>query len=151
MNMDSTTLIKNIFATAMLVTRKWEVILNRSYSKDDLTLKQFMLLIVLGNAFEHDPTIKEISDTLTTSHQNVKALLIQLEKKEFITMYTDSDDKRVVRVKASTHKKAYWKERDQKDMQILESLFKDIPMEDLEATCRTLMKLDELAADKITF
>ncbi|MBF4694712.1 MarR family winged helix-turn-helix transcriptional regulator [Fusibacter ferrireducens] len=149
--MDSPMLIKHIFATVMLVSRKWEVILNRSYSKEALTLKQFMLLIVLGNAFQHEPTIKEISGTLGTSHQNVKALLVQLERKGFVTMYCDPNDRRVIRVKSSPDKQAYWEERDQKDKQILDALFRGIPKADLEATCRTLAKLDEIAADKIAF
>ena len=89
--------IKPIFATSILLTRKWEVIANRIYFQDDLTLKQLMMLIVVENAFDEDPTVKQVSNALSTSHQNTKSILLLLEKKGFVKLYQDEKDKRVVR------------------------------------------------------
>ena len=124
--------IQEIFAKSFLVTRMWEVIFNRQAGKDDLTLKQLMLLIVVDNAFEHDPTVKEISNELATSHQNVKVLLTQLEKKSFVELYTDEKDKRSTRVKTSKLKSSYWKERSQEDQTMLKHLFNGLSIEEIK-------------------
>lgn len=141
--------IREVFAKSFFITRKWEVIFNRLNADDDITLKQLMLLIVVKNAFRESPTIKEIANVLTTSHQNVKAILNQLEKKEFIITYGDLKDKRVTRVKIADGKDAYWKKKDIQDIEILLSLFENISVEDLEVTARTIGLLDEIASKKI--
>lgn len=140
--------IKEIFALAFLTTRKWEVYYNRETDKGDLSLKQLMLLIVVGH-MGGQPTIKEISSHLASSHQNVRALLNQLEKKDFVTTFYDKNDKRVTRVKISQGKEDYWNERNERDMNQLESLFGNIPEEDILITAKTLLALDQLATKKI--
>ena len=141
--------IREIFAKSFLITRKWEVLFNRLNADDDITLKQLMLLIVVKNAFKESPTIKEIADVLTTSHQNVKAILNQLEKKEFIITYGDLKDKRVTRVKISEGREVYWEKKNIQDAEMLLSLFENISVEDLEVTARTIDFLDKIATNKI--
>jgi len=140
-------LIREIFAVAFLLTRKWEVIFNRQ--SDELTLKQLMLLIVIKNAFSDDPTIKELSHALTTSHQNVKAIVKQLEKRDFVTLYTDDQDKRVTRIGLNKGKEDYWTKRNESDSRSLQTLFEGISVEDLEVTARTILKLNERADQQL--
>lgn len=142
--MERLDLIKEIFAINLLLTRKWEVIYNRN-TDDELTLKQLMMLIVIKSAFNYDPTIKEVGMVLSTSHQNVKAIALQLEKKNFITLYKDSNDKRVTRVKVSEEREAYWQNRNDKDQEILEDLFVTIDEEQLRLYLKTLRKLDSIS------
>lgn len=137
--------IREIFAKSFLMTRMWEVIFNRQAGSEDLTLKQLMLLIVVDNAFEHAPTIKEIANELATSHQNVKVLLGQLEKKEFVELYTDEKDKRITRVRTSEVKSTYWKERSVDDQQMLVHLFDGLTQEELKITAKTIDTLTENA------
>ncbi|MCK8058997.1 MULTISPECIES: MarR family winged helix-turn-helix transcriptional regulator [unclassified Fusibacter] len=137
--------IREIFAKSFLVTRMWEVLFNRQTGSKELTLKQLMLLIVVDNAFDHSPTIKEIANELATSHQNVKVLLGQLEKKEFVELYTDENDKRVTRVRTSELKSAYWKERSLDDQKMLVHLFDGLTEEELKITARAIDKLTENA------
>lgn len=143
--------IRQIFAHSILLTRKWEVLVNRSYSEGEITLKQLMVLIIVENAFDHNPTIKELSGALTTSHQNVKAILVQLEKKGFVNIYTDAADRRIQRVDITLDDAEFWVDRNKKDSMILLDLFKGIPIEDLETTCRTIIQLDKFASEKLTF
>lgn len=140
--------MREIFALSFLMTRKWEVYYNRTTEKGDLSLKQLMLLIVVGNMGK-EPTIKEVSDVLATSHQNVRALLNQLEKKDFVTTYSDEKDKRITRIKLKEGKEAYWAERNDRDMKLIESLFEGLPLEDIQVTAKTLMALDQVATKKI--
>lgn len=97
-------LSKTLFALATLLTRKWEVIYNRDQTSGDLTLKQLLLLIVVEHSFDYDPAISEVADSLATSHQNVKAISVLLEKKGFVDLYKDDKDKRVIRLKTKKGK-----------------------------------------------
>ena len=132
---------REIFARLFLVTRKWEVLFNRE--NPELTLKQMMCLIVVNSGFTYDPTIKEIANMLSTSHQNVKAIVLQLEKKEFVKLYKDPTDKRVTRVKVSDKKEVFWQEQNVKDEKTMQALFDNISEEHLRITLETIFKLDE--------
>lgn len=133
--------IREIFARMFLITRKWEILFNRD--NPDLTLKQLMCLIVINNGFEIDPSIKEVSVELSTSHQNVKALVLQLERKGFVNLYKDAFDKRITRVKVSEEKIAFWKAKNKKDDESLMNLFDGIDESALKITLDTITKLDE--------
>lgn len=141
--MERSDLIKHSFTLSMLLVRKWEKLYNR-LTDDSLTLKQLMLLIVIGHALDQ-PTIKEVSTIMSMSHQNVKALALQLEKKGFIELYKDSHDKRVTRLRVIEGKEAYWAERDEKDRQILNDMFMTIDDKALQEYVKTLQKLDLLS------
>lgn len=130
-----------IFAKSFLLTRKWELLFNRQYADVGLTLKQMMLLIVLGNAFQEDPTIKEVSNELMTSHQNVKAMALQLEGKGFINTYRDELDKRVTRIKVNQEKIDFWNERAESDQDAFDTLFKGISKEELAITTKVIDQL----------
>lgn len=140
-------LTKSLFAVNTLLTRKWEVIVNRTYSRDDLTVKQLLLLIVVQNSFKEPPAVSDVAKALATSHQNVKALSLQLEKKGFLQLYRDESDRRTIRLKLEKGKEAYWDDRDKKDRKILESLFKNVDTEDLSTTLRVISQLDETARE----
>lgn len=130
-----------IFAKSFLLTRHWELLFNRQYADAGLTLKQMMLLIVLDNAFEEDPTIKEVSQVLMTSHQNVKAMAKQLEGKSFIKIYTDEHDKRITRLQVTEEKMAFWRERQKTDNKAFEMLFQGISQEEREITSNVIERL----------
>ncbi len=139
MNNDKMEYIRAIYAKTFLVTRKWEVMFNR-LSRTDLTLKQFMLVLVVKNAFSEDPTLRQVSDVLETSHQNVKAIALLLSKKGFLQLYTDVKDKRVTRIKL-LDKDEYWHDRLDEDQKSLMALFEGISYDELRITSETIEKL----------
>lgn len=142
-------LYKSIFAINILLARKWEVVANRSYNRDDLTVKQLLLLIVVQNSFKEPPTVSDVAKVLATSHQNVKALSLQLEKKGFLQLEKDELDKRTTRLKIKPGNEEYWKKRDEKDLKIITSLFSGVDMEELETTLKVINQLDERAKELI--
>lgn len=137
-----------IFAKSFLLTRKWEQSFNRTYKEEGLTLKQMMLLIVLNHNFMAPPTIKEIAESLSTSHQNVKAIVMQLDKKGFVSVFKDSDDKRVTRVSVCEGKEEFWAKRNTEDEKILAGLFEGVSSDALEVTLGVINKLYENAEKK---
>ena len=59
----------------------------------EISWKQFFTIICI-NMCKEPPTLKELLDILGSSHQNVKQILLKLEKKKFIEFQTDESDKR---------------------------------------------------------
>ena len=59
----------------------------------EISWKQFFAIICISICRE-PPTINELSDILGSSHQNVKQILLKLEKKNFIRFQEDKTDKR---------------------------------------------------------
>ena len=45
--------------------------------------------IICINICKENPTINELSEVMGSSHQNVKQILLKLERKEFVTMIPD--------------------------------------------------------------
>ena len=60
--------------------------------------KQFFAIICI-NLYKGNPTINELSEIMGRSHQNVKQILLKLEKKRFVCMLPDENDKRKQRMK----------------------------------------------------
>ena len=60
---------------------------------EDISWKQFFVIICI-NLCKNPPTIKELAEITGSSHQNVKQILIKLEKKGYIQTLSDETDKR---------------------------------------------------------
>ena len=52
---------------------------------EEITWKQFFAIICI-NLCKEPPTLNELSDIMGSSHQNVKQILLKLEKAGFVTM-----------------------------------------------------------------
>lgn len=78
---------------------------NKIYNKNlndlnniSITKRQTELLLFLYD-LPTPPSLRELSRDLTTSHQNIKKLCLNLEQKSLIMLVNDSKDKRKQRVK----------------------------------------------------
>lgn len=102
--------IDSLFTNIFLQSLKLESISNKTLKKDDLTIKQFLLIAAIGS-FEHPPSIKEVARKTSTSHQSVKETATRLEKREFVSIEKDEDDKRVLRLRTTRKNWDYWESR----------------------------------------
>ena len=61
---------------------------------EEITVKQFFLMACM-NLFQGEaPTVRDLAQVMGSSHQNVKQILIKLEKKGFVEMSVSENDKR---------------------------------------------------------
>ena len=60
---------------------------------EGITWKQFFAIICV-NLCKEPPTLNDLSEVMGSSHQNVKQILLKLEKKGFVTLEPDEKDKR---------------------------------------------------------
>ena len=63
----------------------------------EISWKQFFAIICIKMCKEK-PTVKELAEIMGSSHQNVKQILLKLEKKGFVSISLDENDKRKQRI-----------------------------------------------------
>ncbi len=110
----------------------------------EITWKQFFAIICI-NLCKEPPTINELSDVMGSSHQNVKQILLKLEKKGFIAMVPDENDKRKQRIQVTEEAREFLEENDNNGEQsryIIGRIFEGIDEQSLFITIQTIMKME---------
>ncbi len=110
----------------------------------EITWKQFFAIICI-NLCKEAPTINELSDVMGSSHQNVKQILLKLEKKGFVTTVADEKDKRKQRIIVTDEARRFLEENDnngQQSQYIIGQIFNGISDKNLQTTIQTIMKME---------
>ena len=110
----------------------------------EITWKQFFAVICI-NLCKEPPTINELSDVMGSSHQNVKQILLKLEKKGFVSTVPDEIDKRKQRILVTDKCMAFLEQNDNNDRQsqyIIGRIFTGIDEKSLQITIQTIMKME---------
>ena len=108
----------------------------------EISWKQFFAIICI-NMCKEAPTLKELSDILGSSHQNVKQILLKLEKKGFIKFEQDEADKRKQRIVLTKTCMRFCKENDGMSQQIMMNLFEGVPEKDIKTTIKTIIRIEK--------
>jgi DNA-binding MarR family transcriptional regulator len=106
--------------------------------KDNLTAKQFFMMIVLGT-FPSAPRIGELSEVFGTSRQNVKQVVLKLQKQGYVALNKDEVDSRVLRIVFTKKASTYWEERNGNDASIIKELFSTLSTIELEGFLKGLL------------
>lgn len=109
---------------------------------EEISWKQCFLLNCIS-FFEKPPTLKEISDMLGSSHQNVKQMLLKLEKAEFVQFLADEEDKRKQRIILTKKTIAFREKYDKSSQEFMDKLFEHVDRDNLAITIQTLLSMDE--------
>ena len=110
----------------------------------EITWKQFFAIICI-NLCKEAPTINELSDVMGSSHQNVKQILLRLEKKGFVSTIVDKKDKRKQRIIVTDAARTFLEENDNNGRQsqyIIGRIFEGIDEKSLMGTIQTIMKME---------
>ena len=110
----------------------------------EITWKQFFAIICI-NLCKEAPTLNELSDIMGSSHQNVKQILLKLEKKGFVSTLPDEKDKRKQRISVTDQCREFLEKNDnngQQSRDIIGRIFKGIDEESLQTTIQTIMKME---------
>jgi len=148
---NKTQLQNDIFAYVFKLSNTLQVYLDRSLIDDGLTSKQMFLMMVIDSFGEANPTFKEAAQRSGSSYQNIKQIALKLEKKDYVAINSDPEDKRAKRLCLTDKAKAYWKNRDQSDVDGMDKLFKRFEQNELEKFFdymnRFLNGIEELSAE----
>ncbi len=107
----------------------------------EISWKQFFAIICI-NLCKDNPTIKELAEILGSSHQNVKQILLKLEKKGFVSIYTDAEDKRKQRIELTDYCKTFCDKNNETTSQIMMQMFEGVSTEQLQTTIQTIMQIE---------
>lgn len=108
---------------------------------EELSWKQFFTIICI-NLCKGDPSIKELAEILGSSHQNVKQILLKLEKKGFVNIYADAKDRRRQRIELTDYCKEFCKKNDKMSKQIMTKMFEGVSQEQLQMTIQTIIQIE---------
>ena len=110
----------------------------------EITWKQFFAVICI-NLCKEPPTLNELSDVMGSSHQNVKQILLKLEKKGFVELVTDEKDRRKQRIHVTDACRDFLEKNDnngQQSQYIIGRIFEGVDEASLNATIQTVMKME---------
>ena len=104
---------------------------------EEITWKQFFAIICI-NLCRESPTINELSEVMGSSHQNVKQILLKLEKKGFVEMIADEKDRRKQRIVTTKKCEDFCQRNDQGSKIQMNKIFEGISQEQLITTIQTI-------------
>ncbi len=109
---------------------------------EEISWKQFFAIICI-NLCKEPPTNNELAEIMGSSHQNVKQILLKLEKKGFVAFGRDEKDKRKERIYLTEKTMEFCNSHDEGSSRIMGKMFEGIPKEDLDCTIRTIMTMEQ--------
>ncbi len=139
--------MKSIFGHIFLLAQKWQYLGDRELSVDNLTTKQWFLLATIGTLFKTPPTLTEVTEALGTSRQNVKQIALNLEKRGFLKIEPDENDRRMLRFKITQESNDFWEKRAGRDEKYIADLFKGLTVEEIEIFYLGIIKLSQRAEE----
>lgn len=110
---------------------------------EEITCKQFFLIICLELFGENAPTIKELAEVMGSSHQNVKQIVDKLERSGFVKMEKDENDKRKIRIRATEKLGSLGEKYKEKSQKFMEGFYTGISEEELQTVYNVMTKLEE--------
>ncbi|NLU39982.1 MAG: MarR family transcriptional regulator [Bacteroidales bacterium] len=127
---------ENIFGLLLFVAQRWTVNGDALLTqKAGITTKQWMLLVILIKNFnDKQPTISETAKVFGTSRQNLKQVAESLQKKAFIDIKPDANDFRIQRISLTGKHEHFFlgEENEQWQKDFINSLFEGFTEEELK-------------------
>lgn len=108
---------------------------------DEITWKQFFAIVCI-NLCKESPTINELSEIMASSHQNVKQILLKLEKKGFVEMYVDEKDRRKQRIVTTGVCDEFCNKNAEESQIRMNQMFEGISEEQIFATIQTIIQME---------
>ncbi len=108
----------------------------------EISWKQFFAIICI-NMCKDKPTVKELAEIMGSSHQNVKQILLKLEKKGFVHITVDESDKRKQRIDITDYCRDFCTKNDEMAMNIMKKMFGGVSEEQLQVTIQTIIQIED--------
>lgn len=108
----------------------------------EISWKQFFAIVCIHMCKDH-PTVKELAGIMGSSHQNVKQILLKLERKGFIIISADEKDKRKQRIQLTEYCIEFCSKNEEITSDIMEKMFMDISEEQLQVTIQTIIQIED--------
>lgn len=107
---------------------------------EEITLKQWLLLIMIFNMEEKQPSVTEIAEFIGGTRQNVRKMLEVLSDKGYVTLCVNKQDKRNLSVALTDKTFMFFTQFEAKGAVFLEQLFNGINT-DFQESSRITMEI----------
>jgi len=131
----------DLFAYMFLVSQRMQYITDQIFQRDNLTTKQWLVTLAIEKGFEYPPSLGEVAELLSTSHQNTRQITNQLEKKGFLEYQKDADDGRVLRLKLTEKIRAYYSSKSEEHLGYVMQIFDVFSAEEIDSFHSHIMTL----------
>lgn len=108
----------------------------------EISWKQFFAIICISFCPD-SPTVKELAEIMGSSHQNVKQILLKLEKKGFVNIVADEKDKRKQRIVLTEYCREFCAKNDKMSADVMKKMFAGVSEEQLQATIQTIIQIED--------
>ena len=109
----------------------------------EITARQHFLLIMLSVFEDTKPSLKEVANAMGCSYQNVKRMADCLEKKGFLTIERDLQDKRKYNISMTDKVEEFSKEFEEESDKFMQDFYKGISQQDLTCTLNVLTAMEK--------
>lgn len=109
---------------------------------EEISWKQFFAVVCIDLCKEK-PTVKELAEIMGSSHQNVKQILLKLEKKGFVNITVDEKDKRKQRIELTDYCREFCARNDEMTAKVMGKMFEGVSDEQLQITIQTIIQIEE--------
>ena len=134
---DRTFVFGSLFVTANLL----ETLLDRAFASYGITSKQWLLLITIQSLFQEAPTVSQVAAAMGSSHQNIKQVALNLERRGFLRLEKSEQDARVTRLVVTDACRAFAEETQQAGEAFMKEAFSGVSGEDAHGARNTLFAL----------
>lgn len=138
---------KYILIVLFLIQQRWGYIIGKDLADDQITTKQWLMMIVMANAFRNPPSMQEVADAMSTTHQNVKQLATRLEARGFLKIERDPENRRINRLKVTAECFEYWDKRTSENTKSIVSLFQGLEDVDIKNLFEIMGKLERTSSE----
>ncbi|MCD1295538.1 MarR family transcriptional regulator [Methanocella sp. CWC-04] len=128
-----------------MIEQRWRYIIEKELEPDGITTKQWLMLIIIGAGFRHAPSIQEVADAMSTTHQNVKQIAASMERRGFMTLERDEKNKRIIRLKVTDQCHDLFKRREDNDIKAMLNLFENLTDEEMRSLFEIIARLEKRA------
>jgi DNA-binding MarR family transcriptional regulator len=129
----------SIFAMIFMLSNRLQTIGDSFF--EEISTKQWFVLLILFIMKDYSPTLNELSDAVGSSHQNVKQLILKLEKKGYVELGKDDEDARRLRIKVTAKAFELNNAYEEKSSIFIDSLFDGLKEEELDITNNVISAL----------
>jgi DNA-binding MarR family transcriptional regulator len=128
-----------------MVEQRWRYFIDKELEADGITMKQWLMVIIIASGFKTPPSIQEVADAMSTTHQNVKQIAASLERRGFMTLDRDPSNKRIIRVKVTDRCLALFKSREENDVKAIYSMFENLTDDEVKSLFSIVAKMESRA------
>ena len=139
-----------ILIMVFMIEQRWHYYIDKELEPDGITMKQWLMIIVIAAGFKSPPSIQEVADAMSTTHQNVKQVAAGMERRGLMVLERDEKNKRIIRLKVTDKCLAIFQRRQENDVKAIFRMFENLTDEEMKALFNIIAKLEHRAEELYT-